>query len=132
MPSSWQALPLREGAAHDGARDQRPRYPFRHTRSLCRGDRGGRRYCFGGVCGAGAGVGAGADTPLIGSSLPLRSPISGTSCLIAVASWIWPRGANARFSAGRGGATPPPGGPPQTPRRGLAHAILPVQRWRMM
>src|SRR5690606_31688067 len=62
-----------------------------------------------------------------GASTPPASASSGTSCgTIAAASCTPPRGANAGSGAGLVPGRPPPGGPPQIPRRGLAQAIGPV------
>lgn len=60
-----------------------------------------------------------------GVGVPGSAATAGSEPATKVASCIFPRGANARFNAGVGLGAPPPGGPPQTPRRGFLHAMGP-------
>src|SRR5690606_18201128 len=62
-----------------------------------------------------------------GVTAPGSGTTSGTAPpLTKVASCSFPRGANARFCAGVGRGSPPPGGPPQMPRWGSLHVMAPA------
>src|SRR5688500_2290784 len=62
-----------------------------------------------------------------GVTAPGRGTTSGRAPpLTKVASCSFPRGAKARFCAGVGRGSPPPGGPPQIPRCGSLHVIAPA------
>lgn len=62
------------------------------------------------------------ESPFVVSVAPVGSPST------KVDSGVLPRGAKAVFCAAEGlGLPPPPGGPPQIPRRGLGQFTAPVQ-----
>jgi hypothetical protein len=101
-------------------------------------------FLTGWVAGAGGvGAAAGAASAVLAaggaaaagvSAWPATMSISGTSCRTIIPSLVLPRGTNARSRAATGPfaiCCEPPGGPPQRPRTGLAHAIGPVHSWRI-